>query len=126
MKAGFCIIYSKHGKGLLMNCKSAHAVFASLRYLTSLWLILIMACGGSGGGGNTPAEATPELIWARQWGTSLNDRGAGVAVDSSGNVSSPLPTPDKEPDALTPALSSAFSLIPTDPRWCLSVDSDTR
>jgi hypothetical protein len=69
-----------------MNSESVHSVFASLRYLSSLWLILIMACGGSGGGGDNPAETAPELIWTRQWGTSLNDRGKGVAVDSSGNI----------------------------------------
>jgi|WetSurMetagenome_2_1015567.scaffolds.fasta_scaffold87719_2 hypothetical protein len=69
-----------------MNSGYEHSFFVSLRYLTSLWLIFIMACGGSGGGGDTPAETAPELIWARQWGTSLNEESKGVAVDSSGNI----------------------------------------
>lgn len=69
-----------------MNSRSAHSFFMSLRYLTSLMLIFIVACGGSGGDGNTPAETSPELMWTRQWGTSLNDSSKGVAIDSSGNI----------------------------------------
>jgi hypothetical protein len=85
-RRGFYFQLRAWGKEVLMNSEYEHSFFISLRYLTSLWLIFIMACGGSGGGGDTPAEMAPELMWTRQWGTSLNEESKGVAVDSSGNI----------------------------------------
>lgn len=69
-----------------MHTEFAHIFFISLRYLTSLLLIFIIACGGNDGTGDANSEAAPALIWAKQWGTVLNDWGAGVAVDSNGNI----------------------------------------
>jgi hypothetical protein len=86
VKAGFFIFNVTQGKEVLMYSCSAHSFFISLRYLTSILLIFIVACGGSGGSGDTIGEAAPSLIWTKQWGTSLNDSGTGVAVDSSGNI----------------------------------------